>query len=170
MNLSAVAVFVALLGVGHNVDLEVVAQIESGGDPKAVSSAGARGLFQIMPATWKEFAKRGERWRDPEDNRAVADRYLEWIAETLKGWGDEGWANASHILAAYNGGIGRFKRCGFAVERMPGQTRDYVEKYWKGWAERQVVRESANQGVRKSGKAKKGESTQKKMESTEERD
>lgn len=111
------------------VDLEKLIQIESNGNRFAISRCGALGLCQIMPATWKEFAKKGERWYVPEDNKRVAVAYLNWIKRTLKKWGDKQYANEDHIMACYNGGIGRFRKKGFCVSRMPKETRDYVRKY-----------------------------------------
>jgi soluble lytic murein transglycosylase-like protein len=73
----------------------VVMQIESCGDPLAVSHAGARGLFQVMPF---HFAA-GENPLDPETN---AMRGLGFLAEVLgKAGGETGRA-----FAAYNGGWG----------------------------------------------------------------
>lgn len=110
-------------------DLDVVAHIESNNNPRAVSRCGALGLCQVMPSTWKEHAKKGERWSNPRHNRQVAKRYFLWIKATLKKWGDSKWNDPSHLLACYNGGIGRFRKCGFKINRMPRETRNYVAKY-----------------------------------------
>lgn len=112
-------------------DLDIVARVESGNNPRAVSNHGALGLCQVMPDTWRSFARRGERWSNPRDNRAVAQRYLEWIQDTLQDWGDPQWNNPAHILACYNGGITYFRRCGFRINRMPWETRNYVQKYYR---------------------------------------
>ncbi len=90
---------------------------------------GALGLCQIMPGTWGEFSRPGERWDNPVDNRAVARRYLAWIRETLRKWGDPGWNDPAHILACYNGGITRFERVGFQITRMPRETRVFIQRY-----------------------------------------
>jgi soluble lytic murein transglycosylase-like protein len=110
-------------------DLNTVAHIESNNNPRAVSRCGALGVCQIMPSTWRLHARQGERWSNPIHNRRVASRYFTWIKSTLKKWGDPGWNNPSHILASYNGGIGRFRRCGFNINRMPRETQNYVAKY-----------------------------------------
>jgi soluble lytic murein transglycosylase-like protein len=127
MIVSMLAIFVLI--PAELPDLDIVAEIESGGNPKAISRCGARGLCQLMPATWNAHAEKGEQWSNPLHNRQVARRYLLWIQSTLKKWGDPKWNQPSHLLACYNGGIGRFRRCGFDIRRMPGETRRYIEKY-----------------------------------------
>ncbi len=111
------------------INLTAMIQIESAGDPRAVSPAGALGLLQIMPATWREWAKPGERWYNREDSIRVASRYLRWISRTLRKWGDPGWWRASHVLAAYNGGIGHFRSHRWRISRMRLETRRHVRRY-----------------------------------------
>lgn len=56
-----------------------VVRIESGGDPHAVSPAGAMGLMQIMPGTWVELRARhglGSDPFDPRDNILAGAAYL----------------------------------------------------------------------------------------------
>lgn len=70
-----------------------VMQIESCGDPRAVSRSGAQGLFQVMPFHFEA----GENMQDPETN---ARRGLPYLAESLllaKG-------DIELALAGYNGG------------------------------------------------------------------
>ena len=80
----------------HDLDPDKVAtvmQIESCGDPSAVSIAGAQGLFQVMPF---HFAA-GENMQDPDTN---AFRGMSYLVERLKQTnGDVGRA-----FAGYNGG------------------------------------------------------------------
>ena len=80
----------------HSLDPDMVAtimQIESCGDPQAVSSAGAQGLFQVMPF---HFAA-GEDALDPDTNaRRGLNYYVERLQQTN---GDVGLA-----FAGYNGG------------------------------------------------------------------
>jgi hypothetical protein len=80
----------------HDLDPDMVAtvmQIESCGDPNAVSRAGAQGLFQVMPF---HFAA-GENMQDPDTN---AYRGMSYLVERLKQTnGDVGRA-----FAGYNGG------------------------------------------------------------------
>jgi soluble lytic murein transglycosylase-like protein len=102
---------------GYGLDPNLVAtvmQIESCGNPKAVSRAGAQGLFQVMPF---HFAK-GEDMLDPETN---ARRGLEYLAlSLLKANGD-----AARALAGYNGGHGVIWE---DPTQWPAETRQY--SYW----------------------------------------
>ncbi len=76
-----------------------VMQIESCGDPRALSRSGAMGLFQVMPFHFHY----GENGFDPETN---ALRGLEYLARSLQiANGDPRLA-----LAGYNGGIGVINR------------------------------------------------------------
>jgi soluble lytic murein transglycosylase-like protein len=77
----------------------VVMQIESCGDPRALSRAGARGLFQVMPFHFLF----GENGYDPETN---ALRGLNYLARSLKSANGD----ARLALAGYNGGIGVIAR------------------------------------------------------------
>ena len=76
-----------------------VMQIESCGNPTAVSSAGAMGLFQVMPFHFTG----NENGYDIETN---AKRGLSYLNESLKAHG----GLARMALAGYNGGINGSKR------------------------------------------------------------
>ena len=77
----------------------VVMQIESCGDPQAVSRSGAMGLFQVMPFHFH----RGENSYNPDTNALRGLNYLSRSLET-------GGGNARLALAGYNGGIGVIAR------------------------------------------------------------
>jgi soluble lytic murein transglycosylase-like protein len=79
-----------------------VMQQESGGDPNAVSSAGAQGLMQLMPGTAKDpgFGIQPVADNSPNENVRVGKEYLQAM---LKKYG----GNQQLALAAYNGGPGR---------------------------------------------------------------
>lgn len=78
---------------------------ESGFDPKAVSSMGAQGLMQLMPATSAALGLAPESVFDPEQNIAAAVRY---IGRTSGYFSDiaEPDERIRFTLAAYNGGVG----------------------------------------------------------------
>jgi hypothetical protein len=74
-----------------------VMDAESGGNPRAVSGAGALGLMQLMPATAREMGV-GDPF-DPEENARAGIRYLR---EKLREFG----GSVPLALAAYNAGSG----------------------------------------------------------------
>jgi hypothetical protein len=89
-----------------------VMQIESCGHPQVVSSAGAQGLFQVMPYHFVE----GENPQDPETN---ARRGLAYLAGALA----DGGGQLDLALAGYNGGRGLIVQ---PRETWPEETRRYV--------------------------------------------
>ena len=85
-----------------NLDPDLVAvvmQIESCGDPRATSRAGAIGLFQVMPFHFQA----GEDPYQPDTNALRGLGYLKRSLDTAGG-------NARLALAGYNGGIGVISR------------------------------------------------------------
>jgi membrane-bound lytic murein transglycosylase D len=101
---------------GVPLELLVVAEVESGFNPLALSPKGARGPWQLMPATAERFGLRVNELVDerihPERSTRVAARYLRELYEMFGDW--------RLALAAYNAGEQRVSR---AVER--GGTRDF---------------------------------------------
>jgi soluble lytic murein transglycosylase-like protein len=79
--------------------LAVVMQIESCGDPRALSRAGAAGLFQVMPFHFQL----GENPFNPDTNALRGTSYLSRSLQAANG-------NARLALAGYNGGIGVISR------------------------------------------------------------
>jgi hypothetical protein len=101
--------------------VRAVLQAESAGDPHAVSGAGAMGLMQLMPGTWKEVRRTlnlGANPFDPHDNIVAGAAYLRWLHDR---YGDEGF------LAAYNAGPGRYNEHLATGRPLPAETISYVE-------------------------------------------
>jgi soluble lytic murein transglycosylase-like protein len=98
-------------GVDPNLAATVM-QIESCGDPRATSRAGATSLFQVMPFHFKL----GENPYDPETN---ALRGMNYLARSLQAGG----GNPRLALAGYNGGIGVISR---SESAWPAETKRYV--------------------------------------------
>lgn len=105
-------------GERHGVDpalLASVAQIESAFDPTAISSAGAQGLMQFMPAT------AGEMGVDSFDPASAVDGAARYLRRELDRFGSVDLA-----LAAYNAGAGAVQRYGGVPPF--AETQRYVEK------------------------------------------
>lgn len=90
-----------------------IMQIESCGDPRAKSSAGAIGLFQVMPFHFYAID-------DPYSPNTNAARGLAYLARSLATAG----GNARLAMAGYNGGIGLI---GHAEWTWPAETKRYVK-------------------------------------------
>jgi soluble lytic murein transglycosylase-like protein len=90
-----------------------IMQIESCGDPRARSSAGAMGLFQVMPFHFYAVD-------DPYNPDTNAARGLAYLAKSLA----TGGGNARLAMAGYNGGIGLIGRGEWT---WPAQTNRYVQ-------------------------------------------
>lgn len=100
--------------------IEAVARQESGFRPFAVSPKGARGLMQIMPATWtglrQDFGLGADPF-DPRDNLLAGAGYLRRLRDQF---GDPGF------LAAYNAGSARYLDYLLNGRPLPAETRRYV--------------------------------------------
>ncbi|MCD6363720.1 MAG: lytic transglycosylase domain-containing protein [Synergistetes bacterium] len=106
-----------------------VIQAESGFNPRAVSSKGAMGLMQLMPATARELGVSDP--FDIEDNIMGGVKYLRYLSEKYKG-------NLELILAAYNAGP-------YAVDRYRGippyrETQNYVQRVLSIYRRRKLKR------------------------------
>jgi soluble lytic murein transglycosylase-like protein len=107
-------------GAAHNIDADLLASVvraESGGQARAVSRAGARGLMQLMPATASDLGVQDS--FKAEQNIAGGTAYLDWL---LVRYHD----NIALALAAYNAGPA-------AVDRYHGvppftETQAYVAR------------------------------------------
>jgi soluble lytic murein transglycosylase-like protein len=96
--------------------------IESAGRPEAVSSAGATGLMQLIPATAERFGVKDA--TDPAQNIKGGVAYLNWLMNEFD-------RDPLMVLAAYNAGEGAVR----ANNGVPpySETRDYVPKVLAAW-------------------------------------
>ncbi|PWW21299.1 cell wall-associated NlpC family hydrolase [Geodermatophilus normandii] len=105
-------------GARHGVDpalLAGVAKVESGFDSAAVSSAGATGLMQFMPATARGL---GVDATDPASSVDGAARYLRQLTDRF--------GSTDLALAAYNAGPGTVARHGGIPPY--AETQSYVRR------------------------------------------
>jgi hypothetical protein len=100
--------------------IRAVMRVESAGDMRAISSAGAMGLMQIMPATWADLRARhglGNDPYDPRDNILAGAAYLREMHDRY---------GSPDFLAAYNAGPGRYEEYRAIGRQLPAETRAYV--------------------------------------------
>jgi membrane-bound lytic murein transglycosylase D len=113
-------------------ELVWVAEVESGFDRRAVSPAGAAGLFQLMPETAKRFGlslwPRDQRYQ-PEPSATASAQYLKFLYDRFHDW--------RLALAAYNCGEGevrklldRYKTQSYddIAGHLPAETQMYVPR------------------------------------------
>jgi soluble lytic murein transglycosylase-like protein len=90
----------------YNVDADLVKAViqnESNYDPNAVSSAGALGLMQLMPATAASLGV--DNPMNPEEN---IEGGVKLLRELLNQFG----GNLTNVVAAYNAGAGAVQQYG----------------------------------------------------------
>lgn len=100
--------------------ISAVIEVESAGDPRAVSSAGAMGLMQIMPGTWADLRRAhgfGDAPFDPRGNILAGTAYLRAMYDRF---GSPGF------LAAYNAGPARYEEYLTLGRPLPAETRTYL--------------------------------------------
>jgi membrane-bound lytic murein transglycosylase D len=127
----------ALVEAGLPKGLAYLPVIESGYTPTLTSRAGARGVWQFMSETAREYGLRVDWWvderADPERSTLAAAQYLKDLYRQFNDW--------PLTLAAYNAGPGRIRRAldesgggSFwdLCERnaIPKETRGYVPTFY----------------------------------------
>jgi len=109
-------------GVDKNLVLAIIKQ-ESNFNPNAVSSAGAKGLMQLM-----DFNSEAYGLTNPYD----IDQNIEAGVKHIKSYLDMYNGNLEMALMAYNGGPGTMDRRGVKsasdLYKMPQETQNYVPK------------------------------------------
>ena len=116
-------------GIDENL-IKAVIKTESNFNPNAVSSAGAKGLMQVMPSNYKSLGI-----SNPFDIYQNVDGGTKLLREYL----DKYNGDVEMALMAYNGGPTRMKNRGVTsindIYKMPKETQNYVKKvmsYYRG--------------------------------------
>jgi soluble lytic murein transglycosylase-like protein len=112
--------------IGTNVSpalVRAVIGIESGGKIDALSSAGAQGLMQLIPATAERFAVDDS--NDPTQNIKGGVAYLDWLMKEFDN-------DPLMVIAAYNAGEGAVRKAGGVPDYI--ETRNYVPKGLAAWS------------------------------------
>jgi soluble lytic murein transglycosylase-like protein len=118
----------------HGVPVDLVRAVimqESGGNPKAVSPAGARGLMQLMPKTAEYLGVKNS--FDVRQNIEGGVKYLRQMLDRHDG-------DTKLALASYNAGPGTVKRFGGIPPY--AETRQYVASVLKRQAQFNQIQEA----------------------------
>lgn len=96
--------------------IHAVIAVESNYNPRALSSKGAQGLMQLMPATARRFG--GGDAFDPRQNILTGSRYLRWLMDQFN-------QDMELAVAAYNAGEGAVVKAGYRIPPY-AETMKYV--------------------------------------------
>lgn len=143
----------------HPIDMEALKQIESSGNPKALSPDGCRGLFQISEIVLKQFNRDSDTtpfvknytsgplsgtkgfdvircYQSPCVSISVDSLFdpdiNRFVANWYLNWISQKVDTIDEILIVYNWGIGNFRkwqRKGSKFSKLPKETQNYLKKY-----------------------------------------
>jgi soluble lytic murein transglycosylase-like protein len=117
--LAKYAPFIQEAASKFNVPVELICGVilqESGGNFRAVSPAGAKGLMQLMPQTAKRFGVRDV--FDPRQNIHGGTKYLRFLTDKFQG-------KIDLVLAGYNAGEHNVEKYGNKVPPF-AETKQYI--------------------------------------------
>ena len=116
-----------LILAGMPVELRALAIVESALNPLAVSRVGAKGLWQFMPSTGKEYGLEINSLVDERCNPRLATRAAcRYLKNMYDMYGD--WTLA---IASYNCGPGNVNK---AIIRAGGNPKSYNGSFWDVYA------------------------------------
>jgi soluble lytic murein transglycosylase-like protein len=123
-----------------------VMRVESGGETvlrgaPIVSRAGAMGLMQLMPATWRDMRALlglGANPYDPRDNIRAGTFYLRLMYDRF------GYPG---LFAAYNAGPARYSAFLSGARALPAETRSYAAAIAPARHERPIVGRRSPPGI-----------------------
>lgn len=120
-------------GVPRNL-LRSMARVESTNNPGAVSKRGARGEFQVMPATARELGYEPEDMHDREKGADAAAKYTRKLYDRFGDW--------DTAVEAYNAGPARVAYRKKQGVPLPGETRHHLVKIKASQAAEALARRS----------------------------
>lgn len=117
----------------HSVEearIYAVIQVESGFRPQVESKAGARGLMQMLPSTYREQCALAGVPYDPENlfvpeiNIDTCTEYLCVLHELTGSWK---WSHVAYFAGI--GNVNRWREEGYTLENLPSErARTYLER------------------------------------------
>ena len=117
----------------HSVEearIYAVIQVESSFRPQVESKAGARGLMQMLPATYREQCALAGIPYDPENlfvpeiNIDICTEYLRTLHELTGSWR---WSHVAYFAGI--GNVNRWMKEGYTLENLPNEkARIYLER------------------------------------------
>ena len=118
---------------GEEIDLGIIAEIESSNNPMAINAkTGARGLYQFLPIAWRDVQNHypalkvygyKEYVHNPIISSQFAEKYFIILEKYLKHYKME--VSLENLLACYNWGIGNLR----SGKKLPSETVNYIKKY-----------------------------------------
>lgn len=135
---------ISAAGRKHGVDTDLIRSIvtaESGDDAFAVSSKGALGLMQLMPATASSLGIKNV--FDPEENIDGGTQYIRELLEQYDG-------DVAKALAAYNAGPGRVAE----YRGIPPyhETRAYVARVIRDFNSKKLSKTASRSSAKSRGR------------------
>jgi soluble lytic murein transglycosylase-like protein len=109
-------------GAERDAFLRAIAEVETGGNARAVGRKGERGMFQFTRTTWRLHSQRA--FADahiPSVSYDVAARHYDWLQDGLIRNGRQ--PTPYLMAAAWNAGLGRVVN-----GQLPRSSRDYATR------------------------------------------
>jgi hypothetical protein len=102
--------------------LSAIAEVETGGNPRAVGRQGERGLYQFRSGVWKQYTSRSFfQAHNPDVSYGVAVKHFDWLYDGFVRNGRQ--PTAFMMAAAWNSGLNRA-----LSGRLPSGTRSYAQR------------------------------------------